>query len=323
MSTNERVPLWDNMKFFLILLVVIGHFAERGGEAHLFKSIFFAGQAYLMPGFIFISGLFHSNKRISQKVAFFLILYVLMKAIIYVEKLILGLNPSFSLLKEDGIPWFMFAMAAFTLLSYLFREVNTPFMLVFSIIIACFAGYDKSIGDTLVLSRILVFYPFYLAGKLVPIKTIISLRQKKAFRWCALVPFVLWYLACLFMTDKVYFLRPLLTGRNAFNETFLPYGAIWRLLCYLLSTIMVLSTILLVPSKEIKPITVFGTRTLQVYFWHRLIIYLFTYLGLPSLFSASHLLQLVWLGLGGLTAIVLSLKPFGLLTDSILRLSRE
>ena len=37
---RERVALWDNLKFVLILLVVIGHFVDCYIEAPAFQSIF-------------------------------------------------------------------------------------------------------------------------------------------------------------------------------------------------------------------------------------------------------------------------------------------
>ena len=37
---QERVALWDNLKFFLILFVVIGHFVDYYIVAPTFQSIF-------------------------------------------------------------------------------------------------------------------------------------------------------------------------------------------------------------------------------------------------------------------------------------------
>ena len=37
---TSRIVFWDNLKFSLILLVVVGHFAEQYIKSGLFKSIF-------------------------------------------------------------------------------------------------------------------------------------------------------------------------------------------------------------------------------------------------------------------------------------------
>ncbi len=318
---ENRVPLWDNLKFCLILLVVVGHFAEQGGTTHFFKSVFLFVYAFHMPAFFFVSGMFHSNKRVPQRVAAYLALYMLMKALIYIERLWIGQDPSFSLLKESGIPWFMFVMAAFTLVTYLFRDADKKGLLLFAVLLACFAGYDKNIGDSFVLSRILVFYPFYLAGQIIPQEKLAALRREKTFRWSAVLILLVWGLACLFLLDKVYALRPLFTGRNAYSESFLPYGAFWRLVCYAVSSVCIYAAVMLVPYKEIKPLTVFGRRTLQVYFWHRMVLYLLNYMGLPGK-PLSLPVQIGWLCLGVLVTLVLSLKPFGFLTDYVMHFSK-
>ena len=323
MSNKEtRIPLWDNLKFLLMLLVVVGHFAENGGETQLFKTAFIFIYSFHMPAFFFVSGLFHTNNRIAQKVMSFLALYVLTKAVIFSGQVLMGKKVSFSLLTESGIPWFMFAMAVFILLTYLFREINPLFVLVLFIFTACFSGFDASIGDKLVLSRIIVFYPFYLAGHIVPQDKLISLREKKGLQIAALLLILIWAAACVLFLDKVYLLRPLFTGRNPFSKVALSPGPLWRLLCYTLTSLLIAAFVLLIPNREVKPFTVFGRRTLQVYFWHRIILYLFSYLGFAAFFKTSHLLQLAWLVIGALTAIILSLKPFGFPTDLVLRFSR-
>ena len=316
---ENRIPLWDNLRFFLILLVVVGHFAEQGGSTHLFKSFFLFVYSFHMPAFIFISGMFHSNKRVGQRTAFYLALYLLMKIIIYAERRLIGQKPSFSLISESGIPWFMFAMAAFTLLAYLLRKINAKYLLLPAVLIACAAGYWTKIGDGLVLSRILVFFPFYLAGEAIPREKLEALRRVKVLRWGLFLIVAAWGTACLLLLDDLYFLRPLFTGRNAYSARFLPYGALWRLLCYAISSICILALVLLIPDREIRPFTVFGRRTLQVYFWHRMVLYLLNYAGLPGK-PLSMPAQIGWLCLGMLTAVILSLKPFGFPAVSLMRL---
>ena len=160
---RERVAIWDNLKFLLIAFVVIGHFTEAHLEVDFYKSVFLFIYSFHMPLFIFISGLFHNNEKVVKNISKYLALYIIMKIAYFLIKLIFHQKASFSLLEESGIPWFMFALAMFSLLTYLFRTINSKFLLIMAIVIACFAGYDTTIGDQFVLSRIIVFYPFYLA----------------------------------------------------------------------------------------------------------------------------------------------------------------
>ena len=213
----------------------------------------------------------------------------------------------------------MFAMAVFTLVTHSFRNVEPRFLLLFSVLTACVAGYEPGIGDKFVLSRILVFYPFYLAGRVIPRDCLAALRCVKTLRVLSVAVLLVWALLCFAMLDKVYALRPLFTGRNPFGERFLPYGAAWRLMCYAITSVLVLACVLLVPARE-SFVTVFGGRTLQVYFWHRMVLYVLTYFGLPAHFLSKPC-QVVWLLFGALLALLLSFKPFGFVTDFVMRAS--
>ena len=67
MSEKFRVPKWDNLKFFLILCVVIGHFIERYvGELWVYRSLFAFIYTFHMPAFLFIAGLF-SKRTVDTK----------------------------------------------------------------------------------------------------------------------------------------------------------------------------------------------------------------------------------------------------------------
>lgn len=62
--TNDHIALWDNLKFLLILLVVVGHFADFfTAESNSFRALFLFIYSFHMPMFFFISGLFFSEKK--------------------------------------------------------------------------------------------------------------------------------------------------------------------------------------------------------------------------------------------------------------------
>jgi len=315
---DNRIALWDNLRFFLVVLVVIGHFAENTVSSHLVRTVFLFIYSFHMPAFIFISGLFHKNKNIAQKVCANLALYVLLKAFIFSERALLGAKPAFHLFTEKGIPWFMLSIAIYQLSAYLLRDVDRRFLLLLSIVTACYAGYDSAIGDTFVLSRTLVYFPFYLAGTGLKREDLTALRTKKNMRLLAAGIVLVWGLVCLLFIDRVYWMRPLFTGRNPFGAE-LSFGGAWRLVCYAVSAALVFSCVMLAPERKYF-FTVFGKRTLQVYFWHRLVIYWLASFQFPARFNTLPR-QLVWLSLGAALAVLLSLKPFGFLTDAVIRWS--
>ncbi|MDO4811214.1 MAG: hypothetical protein Q3985_04640 [Eubacteriales bacterium] len=82
--------------------MVIGHFAEQvidfGTEAGPYRAIFIFIYAFHMPLFIFVSGLFHKNRNISQKVFAFISIGLIYKILIYCIRRVTEGEASFKLL---------------------------------------------------------------------------------------------------------------------------------------------------------------------------------------------------------------------------------
>lgn len=319
MEKKERIYLWDNLRFLLITLVVLGHFIEQYEGSTIFKSIFIFIYAFHMPLFIFISGLFHKNENVAPKVATYLIFGYLYKIIIFAVRSLLGQNPNFYLLKEDGIPWYMFVLAAYILITYLLREVNPRLVLIISVILACFAGYDSSIGDFLVLSRIIVFYPFYVMGTLADKEKLLVFSKRPSRKIVGGIILTAWGVLCFTALDSIYALRPLFTGRNPFNETLYNGGCIFRLFCFILAITLGLALICVIPSANLSSISILGKRSLQVYFWHRPVIYILEALNFSDTLCVSFVGKLIYLCCAVILTLLLSTKLFSFPTSQILR----
>ena len=288
---NTRVALWDNVKFVIITFVVIGHFADVfTNSSNICKSIFLFIYAFHMPLFIFISGLFYRESNSKQKIVYYASCGFALKITSTCLTIIINKSTNFSLLSESGIPWFMFSLAAFQAIMYLFNKINKKFVLVFSVVIACFVGYDKSIGDLLCLSRIIIFFPFFLLGTMAAQQTVIDFIKKhfKILLPISVFVLTLWLYLCFFQLDHFYILRHLFTGRNPFANTVIKYGPLARLLCYFITFATGASLLVIIPKQRIPIVTTLGSRTLNVYFWHwpfyRL---LAAYLQINKLFAIS------------------------------------
>lgn len=308
---KERVALWDNVKFLLMITVVVGHLINLDTDgSHLFRSAFIFIWSFHMPLFIFISGLFHKNKNIKEKAVSYFSIYAVLKICYLILKMITHKKLKFELFSEDGLPWFLFATAVFVIITYLLRDFDKKYIFAVAILLGLFCGYDKNIGDFLVLSRIIVFYPFYLFGTMVDKEKIEQLAKKIYVKIFAGAVLLVWGALCFFMTDKIYILRPLLTGRNPFNSTLVEYGFLYRAGVYVLAAVVGLCFILITPTFKLGKITVFGQRTLQVYFWHDLLIKFAFNIGIYELFAVSGYLKLAWALLGIPLTFILSLNIF-------------
>lgn len=325
-SFKNRINLWDNIKFLLIVLVVIGHFADALiNDSNAFKSLYVFIYAFHMPLFIFISGLFFKPKDITSKCLMYISIGFALKITNFLVKYFLGLNPSFSILSDGGIPWFMFAIAIFTLLAYILRNHNKTYILFFSILLACFAGYDKEIGDFLYLSRVIIFFPFYWLGTMIEQNRILEVKEKynKLLFVFGIIILILWAYLCLVHLDLIYNLRHLFTGRNYFSNVVYQYGPFARLLCYFISTILSIAIIGIVPNKNMKNVTNCGKKTIQVFFWHYPIIYtIFTIFNFDILCDNMYG-KLIFLEIAILVAIFLSNKIFSFPTKQISICSRK
>lgn len=300
---NERIALWDNIKFILIVMVVIGHMSDEfTSESFILRAVFLFIYSFHMPLFIFISGLFHKDEKVINKIIFYISIGFAYKIFdVIVERLSGNVVPVFTIFEDGGISWFMFALAIFIALTYIIREQNKKYLLLFSIILGCFCGYDQSIGDFLYLSRIIVFYPFYLLGNICKREKVELLKEKTKHIWIlGLANMLIWAVICIYKINSIYILRYLFTGRNPFYEGILSYAPIIRFMCYLISFVIGASIIFVMPKKRIPLISRAGENSISIYFWHwKTYIYMNKLIPISSLFFIGHYGKIVYILLGG------------------------
>ena len=315
---NKRIAFFDNCKFFLILLVAVGHFIDQNtASSPIYRGLFLFIYTFHMPAFFFMSGLFDKrttpfSKRLNKAVYYFS-LYLVLKTVITLVQWAFTNRFSFHLLTEVGIPWFCLVLGVFTLLTGLFEKAKVNLTTVFflSVLLACFAGFDKSLGDYLALSRTIIFYPFYLLGVILEKEKLLNLIRKRWLRACGLLILCAFLAVCLLMTARLYPLRQMFTGRNPFRDSWRAFGPLVRLGCYLLTGVIGLAFMAVVPQRGLGKITDFGRRTMQVYFWHRPVLYVMVYLHLnDSVLSLGAAGKVIWILLACVLTLILSLNIF-------------
>lgn len=284
---EERVRKWDNIKFFLIYLVVLGHildmFITNGNTSSNIQAMRFYIYLFHMPLFLFISGIF-SKKNIDNKrylnIFYFLILFYIVKIIVFFSNVFQDNKYSFSMFSESGVPWYCFALFAFCMITILLKKVNKIFVFITSIVLGCIVGYDNSVSDYLVLSRIIVFYPFFFAGYCLDGDKVIKFLSNKMVKIISVIVVVGIALIVYININEINWLSPLLSGRNPYkllkNKYYL--GGLLRIVYYMIIFIMGAAIISIIPnSKKIKLFANFGTRTLQAYALHYPVVYFLFY----------------------------------------------
>lgn len=276
----QRRYLWDNLKFFLIFCVVLGHYAGYYmDDIENMRRLFFLLYLFHMPAFVFVSGLFSKkivNEKRWNKVLDYFIMYVFVKGILVIAARMNGSQKEFWLLRADGVEWYAFAIMVFLVMTMITRRLDPKFVFVFSIFVGCLSGYHSADGDFLVLQRILVFYPFFYLGYLMDPDKIEKFTRKKIYRIFAAVIAIATVAVIYCGIDMIYGWRPMLTGRNPYSilgpqEV---YGGIQRCGYYIVVFVLIFALIALMPTAK-SIISTWGSHTLSVYVLHRAAIYFF------------------------------------------------
>lgn len=248
---------------------------------------------------------------------------IVLKICLFLVGLIMNGTAALSFYGMDGIPWYMFVLAGYTVLSYMLRKMNKYFILVFSIILGLFSGYDSTLGDMFFASRFIVFYPFFVLGEILSPGELVKVMQRKRIRLLGLLVLVAWAVICVLRIDSVNILLPLFTGRIPFGQTFDMWGCLYRGLCYIITLIIGFGVMCVAPQERLPAITHYGSRTLQIYFWHNLIRDVLVNLKIHTIICISPFGKFIWLLLAIACTFVLGgIKLFGYPTNWIVKASR-
>ena len=307
LSPVEKAPrifLYDNAKFLAILLVVIGHdidiITEQSAEPYFTNALFTAIYGVHMPLFIFISGLFtkpmnRETKFPTYKVLSFFLIAIVLRIAISLERLFLRGRAGYSILNMyDSFTWYLGAVAVFLVIVWIFRTFNKWAVLGIAFAVGCMAGYDSHLGDAFSLLRIAVFLPFFLLGYCFEPDKLLGIFQSKWFRLLGAALLIAYLVLCFTNPDFVINFRRLFTGRNRYT-IFGPaamWGGLLRMLAYAISLLAGFSVLAVLPNRNLGVITKTGTKTLQIYFWHRLMLYPLEVYGVYLLFEQG--MGVVW-----------------------------
>ena len=325
--SNDRLYFFDNLKFILISLVVIGHFLQFYLNNDYITGSYLFIYSFHMPLFVFVTGFFaksiikaDSNKRLNKIISFFLI-YLLYKAIIFlIINYMYHENYNFLVFTEAEAPWYLCGCTMWIIITNVFKNVKPLYLFIFSFICFLFIGYDVNIGDQFSLSRVIVFYPFYLLGYYMTIdnakKLIKFLHSKKFLHILAVTLLIVIYFLFINYANELYFLRPIFTARNPFSYVEFPTdllitGAAFRLFWFIYVILIALAFFIIVPDQKTS-YSEFGSRTLQVYVLHLPIVLILMHEPvlsfLVNLFGNHVYFALVIMGF--ITCAILSLKCF-------------
>ena len=299
---KQRIHRYDNVKALLIFLVVLGHMTtDYVSDSHLIRWTTLWIYTFHMPAFIFVSGLMHKQYiteekaaagikgetvlRIDKLAGFFLCGYAL-KVFLQLTRTLMGQNPLWHWIAEPGIPWYLFVMAEYELLFYLMRritdKVDPRIMITGAFALSAVIGYFPAVGDTFCLSRMINFLPIYMIGYYLDMKKVNEFFSSRNYlKIAGCIGIAASMAVCFFGKWGMYSWRKWFTGRRSYEflQDFFSYAYAngwWiRLAVWAVAIAITLSVIAVIPDRDLGFITTIGSRTLNVYFWHRPLCYLF------------------------------------------------
>ena len=285
---TRREPYFDNLRLFLIFLVVLGHFCETAQSSAAAPGIRYLIYTFHMPLFIFLTGLFFKQEDIqknTQKGIRFLILFLIMKMVNWFTYFVLHQQVrGFDLINETGLPWFMFAMGVwFILTPRILNSLGIKAVLPFAVLFALIAGYDPAINSVFMLSRVIVFWPFFLLGIALPRRKVQAIVTKKGMFILGIAIFACAAYIYIYHYEYARFLNSMLSAQHPYADIgeYANYGFIIRSCMYMVSVIMGFAAMTLIPNLKL-PCTPLGERTLSVYFYD-MIVYDITTFALTGL----------------------------------------
>lgn len=272
---NTRDYYFDNLKFLLITLVVIGHLIEPLNEDPILRPIYLMIYTFHIPLFVLISGYFaknigsgdYLNKVISRLIVPYLLfesLYSLFDFWIYDRA-----ELKFSYFTPYWLMWFFLSMILWKVaMPYIIR---IRYALPIVIGIAILAGYANDAQYYASVSRTLVFFPFFLIGYYMDKSWIEKLRTT-TMRIISGVGLILTYVIMSsygYMYKKEWFF-----GSFSYESLGHPEwsAGLYRVAVYVAAVLIGGMVMILIPQRSLPWISTMGTNTLYTYLLHGFIV---------------------------------------------------
>ena len=162
LSGNKRSLYWDNIKGFLILLVVFAHilYQLKGNSGYINATVDYI-YMFHMPAFVFVSGYFGKSDRSRnfRNIFKFAFLYFVFNSITLFIKYHDGLT---SLIEPLYSYWYLIALIVWRLTCHKLAKIKGITVIMFGV--ALIAGFFSSVDNHFAIARIIGFYPFYMLG---------------------------------------------------------------------------------------------------------------------------------------------------------------
>jgi fucose 4-O-acetylase-like acetyltransferase len=164
---KERVAYLDNARYWVMLLVVIGHSLTQFTDMDSARGVYVWIYSFHMPFFILISGYtargyMGDARQVRRIVSTLVIPYLLVETTMQlITRHYTGEPDPLRILSPQWLAWFMAALFVWRLTTPIWRALRYP--ITTSILISLLVGLFE-VPNVLALPKILGFLPFYVVG---------------------------------------------------------------------------------------------------------------------------------------------------------------
>ena len=299
----EKDALFDNYRAFLIVLVVMSHFMDLSYEHNMiFMPLKWFIVSFHMPAFLFVSGYFSKKEtslaKLIQKIG---IPYLVCEVIFYLIYTFGIHKPTkLYLLRPKFAMWFLMVLFFYKLLVPLIKKLPGHMI----ILICSGLGIGLAgVGNFLSIPRLLVFFPFFMAGVHLTSDNVRELRKNatkfKTITAAVISGAITTGFVLAGYSTRIYY------GRYSYDylEQTAVEGILTRALTYVAAGLMIYVFLVVLPAKKLK-ISYIGQRTMPIYIFHAMVWVTLGYGGSvlkhidgvgPSLLTFAACLFMVWL----------------------------
>ncbi|WP_454078410.1 acyltransferase family protein [Escherichia coli] len=284
--TMERDNQIDTMKAWLIFFVVLGHMIELTPSwfsSMLHNFIY----SFHMPVFIFIAGMFSKstdvNKsavRIVKGVLIPLILFTLIYELVWYYKTLSFPSMFTKSLQPFWVLWFLASLLIWRLTAPLLSVARYPLTtsIFISIVVMIYSGYVSEFS----LTRSVYFLPFFMLGYLHGSKVVNKINLLSVNS-----PIIISILSLLLLAVTSYYAHSgISSGKASFVDMKLDTLSGLTSVFLLYASFIFALVFLLRMSSFTTKLSVIGSRSINIYLWHGVVIY-----GFSSLINKEYVLS--------------------------------
>lgn len=272
---KERIHYWDNLKGFLIFMVVIGHILIRY-DNNLADNLRVVIYAFHMPLFAYVSGIFaaksynKSPDNAARTIIRMFLLYIGIETVYYYFTINIM---EVDLLKSYVYPyytyWWLLFILQVNLLIPVFKRFKPYVGIIISMVLLLHAGTDPKIGKYLSFGRLIYFLPFFLLGFYFNEKKVLETIKK----WKYLL-YIIGIVAAIVLAkmpgiDNTYFAGTM--SYEALDQTMME-GISWRLEGYVFTILISLAVLAFIPKRRLAIASFLGRNSLTIYLTHGMVL---------------------------------------------------